>query len=291
LEQTAIVAALLRAAHPELRVEVVTIRTAGDANQSAPVAELGDGAFVRGVEAALLRGEAEIAVHSAKDLPTLEVPGLVLAAFPERADPRDVLVSRTGLGFQALAAGARLGTGSPRRAAIARALRPELDVVDIRGNVDTRLRKLEAGTYDALVLAAAGLSRLGLDARVAEYLDPAVWVPAAGQGALAVQCHAGSPAARLLAALDHAPTRAAVLAERALLRRLGSGCRTPAGAHARVSDGILTLQAALTAPDGSATVTASVQGPPADAERLGTLTAEHLIREGGSLLEYTEPTP
>ena len=285
LEQTEIIARLLRSQYPGLAVEVVTLRTAGDENQSAPVAQLGDGAFVRGVEAALRDGRADIAVHSAKDVPSIETPGLTLAAFPERADPRDVLVSRAGCSFAALPRGARLGTSSPRRAAIARSLRPDLEVAEIRGNVDTRLRKLHADEYDAIVLAAAGLARLGLLEQVSEYLDPLVWVPPAGQGALAVQCRAGDPAERIVAPLTHAPTRAAITAERAVLQRLGSGCRTPVGAYAFIADGGLTLRGVLVSPDGRQTVIAERHGDPTDAEHLGTLLADDLVRNGRSLLD------
>jgi hydroxymethylbilane synthase len=281
LEQVAIVERLLRDVHQDLALEVVTVTTAGDANQSAPIAQIADGAFVRGVEAALLDGRADIAVHSAKDVPTTEPAGLTLAAFPARADARDAIISRDGRGFAELPAGARLGTSSPRRAAIARSLRPDLTVVPIRGNVDTRLRKLRAGEYDVIVLAAAGLMRLGLHEQVTEFCDPAVWVPAAGQGALAVQCRAGDPAASLLATADHPPTRVAITAERAVLRRLGSGCRTPVGIYATATDydgaWQVSVSAALISPDGRRTIILRIEGDD-DAERTGTLAAEDLLR-------------
>jgi len=285
LEQTEIVARLLRGCHPGVRVEIVIVTTAGDTNQVAPVAQLGDGAFVRGVEAALLEGRADVAVHSAKDVPTTEIAGLVLAAFPARADARDAIVSRDGRPFAALPPGARLGTSSPRRAAIARSLRPDLEVLPVRGNVDTRLRKLAAGEYDALVLAAAGLARLGLTERVAEFCDPSVWAPAAGQGGLAVQCRAGDPAEALLAAIDEPYTRAAVVAERAVLRRLGSGCRTPVGAHAMVDDETILVRGVLLSPDGSRTVRAERTGWIKDAEHLGMSLAEELIEFGADIYE------
>lgn len=286
LEQTAIVERLLRARHPGLVTEIVTITTTGDANQTAPVAQLGDGAFVRGVEAALVEGRADLAVHSAKDVPTTEPPGLILAAFPERADPRDVLVSRDRRPFAGLPAGARLGTSSPRRAAVARSLRPDIEVLPIRGNVDTRLRKLHAGDYDALVLAASGLARLGRLDEATEYCDPLVWVPAAGQGILAVQCRAGDPAFDLVAAIDHQPTHAAIAAERAVLRRLGSGCRTPVGVYARTLDGALVLRGILIAPDGRRTVIAEQSGPPDAAETIGRSLAGDLIRRGAGLYQF-----
>jgi hydroxymethylbilane synthase len=288
LKQTAIVERLLRAHHPGLVTEVITVTTSGDADQSAPVAQLGDGAFVRGVEAALVEGRADIAVHSAKDVPTTEPPGLSLAAFPERADPRDAIVSRDGRPFADLPPGTRLGTSSPRRAAIARSLRPDIEVLPIRGNVDTRLRKLRAGDYDALVLAAAGLARLGRLDEATELCDPLVWVPAPGQGILAVQCRAGDRVAATLAAIDHAPTHAAIAAERAVLRRLGSGCRTPVGAYARIVDDALLLRGILASPDGRRTVIAERAGPPDTADAIGTQLADDLIRRGAEIYQRTD---
>lgn len=288
LAQTTSVADALRDHHPDLTVRVVTVQTVGDQNQRASVSALGDGAFVRGVEQALVNGVADIAVHSAKDLPTVEVPGLTLAAFPRRADPRDVLVSRSGSRFAELQPGARLGTGSPRRAAIARSLRPDLDVTGIRGNVDTRLAKLDAGEYDAIVLAAAGLARLELLARVSDELDPSIWTPAAGQGALAVQCRAGDHAERFVAALDDPDTRAAVSAERAALRRLGSGCRTPCGVFGQVDGEMLTLCAVLVATDGTRAVRVERSGSAAAPEALGIDVADRLAEEGADLLVYAE---
>ncbi len=284
LKQTDLVVEALRALRPDLAVEIVAVRTVGDQNQTAPVTQLGDGAFVRGVEAALLDGRADIAVHSAKDIPSTETPGLVLAAFPPRGDPRDALVSRDGHRLADLPRGARVGTGSPRRRAFLHALRPDLEVVPARGNVDTRLRRLREGAYDALILAAAGLERLGLGDVVTEYLDPDHWVPAAGQGALAVQCRADGPAAALIAALDHPPTRAAVAAERAVLRRLGSGCRVPVGVHGRVEGETLLLRGLLLAPDGRRSVTAERTGAPPEAEALGRALAEELLRKWADLL-------
>jgi hydroxymethylbilane synthase len=285
LKQTELVVEALRALRPDLTVEIVAVRTAGDRNQTAPVTQLGDGAFVRGVEAALLDGRADIAVHSAKDIPSTESPGLTLAAFPPRGDPRDALVSRDGRCLAELPRGARVGTGSPRRRALLHAVRPDLEVVPARGNVDTRLRRLREGAYDALILAAVGLERLGLGDVVTEYLDPTLWVPAAGQGALAVQCRTDSSEAVLAAALDHPPTRAAVVAERAVLRRLGSGCRVPVGVHGRVEHGKLAVRGVLLAPDGSRSITAERTGAPAEAEALGRTLAEDLLRKGSDLLD------
>ncbi len=285
LRQTELVADALREHWPRLEIQPVAIRTVGDRNREAPIATLGDGVFVRGVEAELLDGHADVAVHSAKDIPSEETPGLVLAAFPPRGDPRDVLISRDDVPFARLPHGARLGTASPRRAAIALSLRPDLDIALIRGNVDSRLRRLDDGEYDAIVLAAAGLARLGIDEQVSEYLDPDAWVPAPGQGVLAVQCRAGDPVEELLAPLDDAPTRAAITAERAVLRRLGSGCRTPVGAYARFDGAAIILRGLLLSPDGRRSATAEMRGDPAGAEQLGTLLAEELMRKGADFIE------
>jgi hydroxymethylbilane synthase len=284
LEQAAIVERLLRWRLSGVEIALVTVTTAGDADQRAPVAQLGDGAFVRGVEAALLDGRADIAVHSAKDVPTTEPPGLILAAFPTRANPRDAIVSRDGRTFAELPPGARIGTSSPRRAAIARSLRPDLEVLPIRGNVDTRLKKLRAGDYDALVLAAAGLDRLELHEQVTEFCDPSVWVPAAGQGALAVQCRAGDPAERLLAVIDDSDTRTAVMAERTVLRRLGSGCRTPVGISAMAMEEWFTIRAMLISPDGRHKVIADGKGYDDKAEAIALSVAEDLISRAADLL-------
>jgi len=278
IRQTELVVNALRLHWPGLEVELTTVRTIVDQDQAQPIAARGNGVFVRGVEAELLAGRADIAVHSAKDVPATEQPGLVLAAFPPRADARDALVSRARGGWARLPRGARLGTGSARRAALARALRPDLDVALIRGNVDTRLRRLHEGEYDAIVLAAAGLERLGLWRAISEPLDPAIWLPAPGQGALAVQCRADPRLHRLLAPLDHAPTRTAVTAERAALRRLGGGCSIPFGAYARLTEGELVINGALLSSDGDETAMAERRGDPRDAILLGMALAEQLLR-------------
>lgn len=277
LLQTEIVVSLLQDARPDVSVETVTVRTAGDENQTAPIGQIMDGAFVRGVEAALLDGRADLAVHSAKDVPTTEPPGLTLAAFPPRAAASDVLVSRDGAPFTRLSHGARLGTSSPRRAAVARALRPDLDVRQIRGNVDTRLRKLSDGEYDAIVLAEAGLARMDLLDHVAERLDPDVWVPPAGQGALAVQTRHGQESEGIVAEIDDPDTRVALTAERAALRRLGSGCSIPAGIYARLVGGELVMRGLLISTDGRRAVLADYAGPPEQAEAIGAALAHRLI--------------
>ncbi len=238
--QTAIVARALGAEH-----EIVVVRTAGDATER-PIGELGDGAFVTAIEDALRRGEIDLAVHSLKDLPTDERPGLVVAAVLEREDPRDVLLTQGRGGIATLPRGAVVGTSSPRRDAFLGALRPDVVTRPIRGNVDTRMRKVASGEYDATVLALAGLRRLAIAVAEEEILDPVACPPAPGQGALAVQCRAGDARTiALVAPLDHAATRRAVEAERECLRLLGASCEIPLGTWARVEGGELVLDAAL----------------------------------------------
>lgn len=240
-------------------VELRAIRTAGDAS-SRPLAELGDGVFVTALEDALRRGEVDVAVHSLKDLPTDERPGLIVAAILPREDPRDVLVTRARGGLATLPRGAVVGTSSPRRAAFIRALRADVLTRDIRGNVETRLLKVERGDYDATVLALAGLRRLGIAVAVAEILDPEDLPPAPGQGALALQCRADDAKVReRMARLDDPPTRAAVETERALLHALGASCRLALGALARVEGGVIALDAALVTNQGI--VRARERGP------------------------------
>ncbi len=238
--QTDLVARALR-----VEAEVRVVRTTGDASDR-PIPELGDGVFVTAIEDALRRGDIDVAVHSLKDLPTEERPGLVIAAIPEREDPRDVVVTRARGGLATLPRGAVVGTSSPRRDAFLHALRPDAVTRPIRGNVDTRIGKVRSGEYDATILALAGMRRLGIGVDAAEILDPRECPPAPGQGALAVQCREDDPATRsLLRALDHAPTRRAVEAERELLRLLGASCEIPLGTWARVEDDVVVLDAAL----------------------------------------------
>ncbi len=272
-------------------VELVEVVTEGDRSQ-APVAELGVGVFVSALRDALLAKEIDFAVHSYKDLPTAAVDELQVAAVPRRADPRDVLVSRDGRRLAELPAGARVGTGSPRRIAQLHALGRGLVPVPLRGNVDTRLRKVASGELDAVVLARAGLARLGREDEITETLDPEVMLPAPAQGALAVECRADDPAvAELLAQLDHAATRLEVAAERALLTTLEAGCRAPVAALARAAGdgaGELELWGAVFHPqDGRAirrrhTVTLSDDraAAVAAAGQLGRDLAEELLAAG-----------
>jgi hydroxymethylbilane synthase len=263
-------------------VELVEIETTGDVIRDRPLSQIGgDGLFTKEIQRALLDGRADVAVHSLKDLPTTPVPELVLGAVPPRAPSGDAFVSRRHARFDDLPPGAAVGTSSLRRRAQALYRRPDLRLLDVRGNVGTRLRKLDEEGLDALILAQAGLERLGLAAHVTEILDPEWMLPAVGQGALGLECRADDAATRaLLAALDDFPTRAAVLAERALLRGLGGGCLVPVGAAAAVTEGRLTLRAAVLPPDGRARVAGEDAGPAADAEAVGRRLAEALLARG-----------
>ena len=258
-------------------VELRVVRTHGD-DSSRPLRELGDGSFVVALEQALRRGEIDAAVHSLKDVPTDDRDGLVIAAIPEREDARDVLVTRARRGLASLVQNARVGTGSARRAAFLRAVRPDVRCDDIRGNVDTRLAKVRGGEYDAAVLALAGLRRLGVDAGDDEILPLEAMLPAPGQGALAVQCRHDDDATRARLAKIDAPTiRRAVDAERMLLRELGGSCDLALGAHAIVVDGTITLRAALAIDGGIRRVSESGPDPLALARSAASrLAAAHV---------------
>jgi len=267
------VAAQLSAAGHECRIEI--IKTTGDKITGVPLAKVGTkGLFTKEIEEALLDGRADLAVHSLKDLPTELPEGLVLAAVPEREDPRDAVVGKK---LADLPPGAKVGTSSLRRAAQLLKLRPDLQVESIRGNLDTRLRKLDEGQYDAILLAAAGLKRLGWGDRIAEILEPEQMCPAVGQGALAIETRAGFEA---VAMLDHAATHTAVMAERGVLRALGGGCQVPIGAYATVSQGRVRLLAIVAAPDGSQLVGAQAGGAAAEAAEIGARLAAYLLQRG-----------
>jgi hydroxymethylbilane synthase len=267
-------------------VELVHIQTAGDRIQNVALAQIGSiGLFTKEIQRALLAGTADVAVHSLKDLPTEPVEGLVLAAVPPRGPTGDAFVSRRHSSFDRLPPGATVATSSLRRRAQLLSRRPDLRPVDIRGNVETRLRKLDEHELDALVLAQAGLERLGLASAIVEVLDPAWMLPAVGQGALGVECRADDgPTRELLARLDDAPTRQAVLAERALLRGLGGGCLVPIGAAATVAGDELTLCGAVLSPDGRERVAGQTLGPAAEAEGLGRNLADQLLAQGARRL-------
>ena len=277
-----------------LGYELVTVRTEGDV-LTGPLSQLGGtGVFATALRSKVLDGAVDLAVHSLKDLPTAAVPGLSIAALPEREDPRDALCARDGLTLDELPDGASVGTGSPRRVAQLRALRPDLRVVDIRGNVGTRLNRVapgDPGDLDAVVLAASGLKRLGLEDRITEYLDPHRMLPAPGQGALALEVSAelaaDSDLAAGLAAVDHLPTRLAVTAERSVLARLEAGCAAPVGTFARFVDGDLELDVVVANPDGSEVMrrTESAREPSVEAARaLGQRVAEELLAHGADRL-------
>jgi hydroxymethylbilane synthase len=279
------VAERLRTAQPNLRVERVVLGTTGDRVRDRALSAVGErGLFTRELEQALCDRRVDVAVHSLKDLPTQFAAGLVLGAVLEREDPRDALLSRSGDGLQELPRGARIGTSSLRRRSQLLAARPDLEVRDLRGNLPTRIARLDHGDFDAIVLARAGLVRLRLAGRISEVLDARVMLPAVGQGALAVQCRADDERAKaLLGGLDHAPTRLATAAERALLARLESGCQVPAGALARFAGESLTLDAYVGDVDGSAGVRKRGAAAAADeraARALGVAVAEALLEAG-----------
>ncbi len=270
-------------------VELVEVTTDGD-RSSAPLTVLGGtGVFVSALREALLRGEIDLAVHSLKDLPTYPQAGITLAACPPREDPRDAVVARDGLTLGGLPAGSRVGTGSPRRAAQLHALGLGLEIVDIRGNVDTRLGKVRDGELDAVVLARAGLARIGRLDEATEVLDPLQMLPAPGQGALAVECRtADADLVGDLARLDDPHTRAAVEAERAVLATLEGGCSAPIGALAEVAEGDdgdeIWVRAVALSPDGGLAVRKSASGAPADAVGVGTRLANEMLADGAGRL-------
>jgi len=257
----------------------VEITTEGDVNL-APMANLsGTGVFVSALRTALLADEVDVVVHSLKDLPTAPFPGVALAAVPQREDPRDVVVSAVPL--RDLAAGSRVGTGSPRRAAQIAALGYPIEIVGLRGNVDTRIGKVRSGALDAIVLAAAGISRLDRLDEVTEFLDPSVVLPAPGQGALAVECREADPLAdQVAAALDDATTRTCVTAERWVLAMLEAGCSAPVGAYATVTDGVIELSAAVASLDGSRILREQQTG--SDPQALARSVADVLLGAGAA---------
>lgn len=286
LRQAELVKERLEALTSTGRVEVVPIKTSGDRLAQVALADFGGkGLFVKEIEEALLEGRVDLGVHSLKDLPAALPPGLCLAAFPRREDPRDVLLSLTGGGIADLPAGAVVGTSSLRRQALLLHARPDLRVEPIRGNLDTRLRKLQEGRYAAVILAAAGLQRLGLVAGQVQVLPPEEFVPAAGQGILAVQARMGDrPLLELLSGLDHTETRWQAQAERAVLQHLGASCHTPVAAHARVQDGELNLVGLVASVDGRRVIRAELAGAPEAGERLGQKLAEDLKARGAAEL-------
>lgn len=279
------VAGLLLARSPGTEVTLVELSTEGDRMLDSPLSRIGGkGLFVKEIEAALLDGRADLAVHSLKDVTSTFPPGLVLAAVPEREDPRDAWVSPGGLRFADIPRRGRVGTSSLRRACQLRALRPDVEVVPLRGNVGTRLRKTEELGLAGSILALAGLRRLDLEERVTELLPPEVMLPAVGQGALALECTVDSLHRPLLASLEHLPTRVPIDAERAFLERLEGGCTVPLAAHAVLEGDSLWVRGLVGAPDGSEVVRAERRGPASAARAMGRDLAEELLRRGARAL-------
>jgi hydroxymethylbilane synthase len=276
------VEAQLTALGHECRIEI--IKTTGDKITDVPLAKVGTkGLFTKEIEEALIDGRADLAVHSLKDLPTELPAGVVLAAIPEREDHRDAVLGKK---LADLPPGAKVGTSSLRRAAQLRKLRPDLTIESVRGNLDTRIRKMDEGQYDAIVLAAAGLKRLGWADRIAEILDADRMCSAVGQGALAIETRESGEGWKACKALDHPATHAAVTAERGVLGALGGGCQVPIGAYATVHDGQVNLLAIVASPDGSEIIRAESTGPIADAAAIGQrLGAELLSRGAAKILE------
>ena len=267
-------------------VEIIEISTQGDQQQSEPIAELGlQGVFTKEIQAALLRREIDLAVHSLKDLPTETVPGLALSAVPERENCSDALVSPKGILLENLPPGARVGTGSLRRQAQLRAIRGDLQTLNIRGNVGTRLEKLDGGEFDAIVLAVAGLRRLGWESRITEDLGPPRMLPAPGQGALGIECRqADEQLLQFVSQLDHLETRAATDAERAMLARLHAGCSAPVGAWGHVKHDRLWLEGLVASLDGTKVLRASGSDSLENAQQLGSTLAQELLNQGAERL-------
>ncbi len=289
--QTELALDALRRAHPQARFESRAIRTFGDRSR-ASLGEIGGrGVFVAELEHALLTGEIDIAVHSLKDMPSDATDGLAVAAVTEREDVRDVLVSRDGLALADLPDGAAVGTGSPRRAAQLLAARPDLRIADIRGNVDTRIRKVKDGQYDAAVLAAAGLARLGWLDRAAELLSTEVMLPAVGQGALAIQVrNDDAEASGVATAVDHTASHVATAAERAFEARLGGGCHAAVAALGELNGASLRLRGLVGDPTGGRLLRGEIEGSLDEAEALGVRLAESLLAQGAAdLLAAASP--
>jgi hydroxymethylbilane synthase len=284
-QQTTSVIQALQKAFPELEYSQTIISTHGDRNLSQALPEIGGkGLFTQELEAEILAGGAEAAVHSLKDLPVDEPGELIIGSIPEREDPRDVLVSPRGYQINTLPRGAKIGTSSLRRAAQLRALRPDLEITSIRGNVDTRIRKAKEGEYDAIVLAAAGLTRLGKQEVIGEWLPFDIMLPAPGQAALAVQCRKNDDEVRrILSAIEDLPTRRCVQAERAFLSCLGEGCSLPVGAYARIAeDHSIYLQGLVASPDGRQIL--RLEGKGQEPHQLGKELAQQMRERGASEL-------
>lgn len=292
LRQTELVVDKLRRTHPDCLFVIQKIKTKGDQDPDVPLTKFaGKGVFIAELEAALLDGKIDLAVHSFKDLPTQLSPGLRIAAVIERDDPRDVLISASSCPLSQLPQRARLGTGSPRRAVQLKALRPDLEFCHIRGNIDTRCRKLVAQGFDGIILAAAGLIRLGWQDRITEYLSPEICLPAVGQGALAVEVREGDTRiGQLVAAIDHPFTRRAVVAERSFLQGVGGGCHAPIAALGRVVGNILELEGLVASVGGEVVLRGREEGLADNPEEVGKKLAVKLLGMGArEILAKAEP--
>ena len=279
-------AAALTAAHPGLRVEIVGMTTKGDRILDAPLAKVGGkGLFVKELEQGMLTGQADIAVHSMKDVPVDFPDGLHLAVILEREDPLDAFVSNRFESLDALPAGARVGTSSLRRQCQLAARRPDLRIEPLRGNVNTRLAKLDGGDYDAIILAAAGLIRLGFQSRIRARISPQDSLPAIGQGAIGIECRTDDPRVNtLISPLHHGDTALRVRAERAMNARLHGGCQVPIAGHATLAGGTLHLRGLVGTPDGTRILRAEAEAPSSDPESLGAAVAAELLAQGADAI-------
>ncbi len=286
VHQSQWVQARLQELAPDLSISLKRIQTSGDKILDVPLAKIGGkGLFVKEIEDALLSGEIDLAVHSMKDVPTALPEGLEILCVPPREDARDALITRDGSRLDQLKPGARIGTSSLRRQAQLLHHRPDFVIEMLRGNLDTRLRKLREGQFDAIVLAAAGLRRLGWDAEITEYLPVHLSLPAIAQGALGIEARSNDRVVRdLLARFEHRPTRTTVTAERALLHRLEGGCQVPIAAHALLDGETLTLDGLVATVDGRRVIRHQMQGPAAAAHQLGTALAERLLADGADVI-------
>ncbi|CAN2042338.1 hydroxymethylbilane synthase [Candidatus Magnetomoraceae bacterium gMMP-15] len=267
----------------DIKVELVVIKTKGDKILDVPLAKVGGkGLFVKEIEEALLDGRIDLAVHSMKDMPA-EIPnGLCIGSIPERENPQDVMLSKNGLNFSQLPKGAAIGTSSLRRASQLLHIKPDINIVSLRGNLNTRIRKLEEGQMDAIILAAAGVHRMGMKEKITEYLSALTMLPAVGQGALSIEIRQNdSKISSIVKAFDHYKTRCTVLSERAFLHRLEGGCQVPIAGHGEIKDNTLTLKGLVAEIDGKKIIKDSISGPVNDYETMGNELAERILSKGG----------
>ena len=286
LWQTNFIANELQNKYPDLKIKIVHIKTTGDKILDSPLSKIGGkGLFTKELELQMLQGKIDLAVHSLKDVPAQLQPEFTITAITKRADPFDAFVSNKYHSFEELPQGAVIGTSSLRRRAQLLALRPDLQIENLRGNVDTRLRKLDEGTFDAIILAAAGLKRLGYESRITEILQPSKMLPAVGQGALAIEALTDNvETCKILKFLDNPDTRAATTAERAFLRVVEGGCQVPVGVHATIEDNKIITEAIIASTNGQRFVRDKIIGEINNAEGLGEALAKHLLEIGGQAI-------